>query len=148
MRSSSSPVTFRARRATFLRCRSTSDEPIERSLLGQIEYLIRSHFERVERQLKALDTSGQGKISADQWKVFLEDLIEFALSPDEFHRLKKSFPRDPAGQILWKDFLRQIRKSSSDDHRQVLDSPSKSLSLSLLSLVSSVDGIALPSRVV
>lgn len=76
--------------------------------IGQIEHLIRSNFRRVQDNLQRLDQSKQGTVSSNVWKEFIEQLIEFPLSPDEFARLKKEFPVDAAGNIRWKDFLSSL----------------------------------------
>ncbi|CAF3922000.1 unnamed protein product, partial [Rotaria sp. Silwood1] len=41
-------------------------------------------------------------------KSFIEDLLQFPLSPDEYYHLYKQFPIDQYGFIIYNDYLKQI----------------------------------------
>lgn len=86
------------------------EDNLHSSLAGQIEYLIAQNRDEMEKEFHRLDSLHRGYLSSNQWKVFLEDLLEFPLRADEFDQVNKAFPRDPQGNLKWKDLLQQIDK--------------------------------------
>ncbi|CAF4816073.1 unnamed protein product [Rotaria sp. Silwood1] len=88
--------------------KSSKQEYNKRSLEGQVKYLLYLNNEKVKDELKRLDKNANGTISKSDMKSFIEDLLQFPLSPDEYYHLYKQFPIDQYGFIIYNDYLKQI----------------------------------------
>ncbi|CAF5129821.1 unnamed protein product [Rotaria sp. Silwood1] len=84
--------------------KSSKQEYNKRSLEGQVKYLLYLNNEKVKDELKRLDKNANGTISKSDMKSFIEDLLQFPLSPDEYYHLYKQFPIDQYGFIIYNDF--------------------------------------------
>jgi Ca2+-binding EF-hand superfamily protein len=66
------------------------------------------NYERVRDLINRLDVSHHGRISANEIRSIIEDLINYTLKPDEYYQLLKQIPMDEHGRIIYKEYLKQV----------------------------------------
>lgn len=84
------------------------EENRQTTLERQIDYCLSMNYERVREQLKRLDTSRHGTVTANEIRSIVEDLINYTLKPDEYYQFLKQIPMDENGRVKYKQFLNQL----------------------------------------
>lgn len=83
-----------------------------------MEILIKENFDENLETIEKLDRSNDDKIELHQMRIFIEDLLEFPLRPEEFYSLAKSFPLDKDGKVLYRIYFQQIQKKHFPNQQQ------------------------------
>jgi Ca2+-binding EF-hand superfamily protein len=66
------------------------------------------NYERVRDLLNRLDICHNGRISANEIRSIVEDLIEYPLKADEYYQLLKQIPMDENGRVIYKEYLKEV----------------------------------------
>ena len=117
-----------------------NSESRQTSLERQIEMCLAINYERVKSSINRFDRGHSGRISANELRAIIEELLDYTLKPDEYYQLLKGVPQDESGRVKYNEYLKIIldralirQEDDQSFHKFVLPSMSSLTACSLAS---------------
>ena len=85
-----------------------NNESRQTSLERQIEMCLAINYERVKSSINRFDRNHSGRITTNELRSIIEDLIDYTLKPDEYYQLLKSVPQDESGKVKYNEYLKIV----------------------------------------